>query len=136
RVNQTSRQAAELLREYGRRARSVAGSTRLPSRSFPAVPHLIHSLDLPPSDQILTLWRQSSAAPKSLTVLSPFHAPDGGPIYRLADALGVSELQVGIDSKSLIVPLLKNRVERTKVARYVVPNVDGQPRSLHAKVLE
>lgn len=136
-IDQTSKQAAELLREYGSRASSVVASkVGSDSSVYPDAPILVHSVQRPASEQIVELWRLTGADATAITVLSPFHAPDAGPINRLAKLLGVELVSIGLDAKTLIAPFDQSRFKVAQDVRYVVPAVVGLPRRLHGKIFE
>jgi hypothetical protein len=136
RIEDTSKQAADLLREYSVRASSVAAESDAVSLVFPNAPILVHSVERPAREQILELWRLTNIVPKTLTVLSPFHAPDASPIFRLADGLGVKHVSIGLDPRTLVAPLDQNRLKIKRAVRYVVPDVKAKTRRLHGKVFE
>jgi hypothetical protein len=135
-IDKTSKQAAELLREYGARASSVALKEGLDPSVYPDAPFLIHSVDRPASEQIVELWRLTKNDANAVTVLSPFHAPDAGPIDRLAENLEVGLVSVGLDPKTLIAPFDQKRFKVARKVRYVVPTLEVSVRRLHGKVFE
>jgi hypothetical protein len=135
-IDSTSRQAADLLREYAIRAQDVAAKSGEAIKSFPWSPVLVSSLDRPARDQIIEYWRLQGEQATSLTVLSPFHAPDGGPLDRLASSLGASGVSVGLDPKTRVALFDLDRLKISGTTKYVVPVVDGSPRRLHGKVFE
>lgn len=134
-IEQTSKQAADLLREYAVRASVVADRSGADNSTFPVSAALVHSVERPASDQILELFELAEAEAQAMTVLSPFHTPDAGPIDRLAKALGVNALSIGLDPKTLVAPFDLKRL-KIEGARYVTPVLEGKARPLHGKAFE
>lgn len=132
-IERASPRAAEFLGEHAQRSR-LAGkqSGERPENG----PRLIHTIERPASVQLVEIWNEKGAAAERLTVLTPFHAPDGAPIRRLAAALGAHSLKVGLDRRSLIAPFDRKRLEEGASAGFVVPVFPFADRPLHAKVFE
>lgn len=134
-IDQSSKRAAELLREYGLRASSVVRETP-DFQAFPAAPVLVHSVGRPAIEQITELWRLTEADANTLTVLSPFHSADASPVKRLAESIGVEGVSIGLDPKTLVAPFEQKFLESFRQVRYVVPESQGSSRRLHGKVFE
>lgn len=69
---------------------------------------------------------------EELVVLSPFHAPDAGPVRRLASALQISRLGIAIDEATKATPV----AEHVKGLHYLQRNASGDTRRTHAKWYE
>jgi hypothetical protein len=136
RIERTSKQAADLLREYGVRASFVAAKNSEDSLVFPEAPILVTSIERRADEQILELWQRTNAVPEAITTLSPFHAPDAGPIIRLAESLGIKRVSIGLDPKTLVAPFDQKRFKGEQKVRYVVPAIEGGSRRLHGKIFE
>jgi hypothetical protein len=132
-IERASPRAAEFLGEHAQRSR-LAGkkSGERPEDG----PRLIHTVERSASAQLVDIWNEKGAAAERLTVLTPFHAPDGAPIQRLAAALGARSLNVGLDRRSLIAPFDRKRLEKGASIEFVVPVFQFADRPLHAKVFE
>lgn len=124
--------AAEFLREHAERAAEMAAGANAFTGSGPS---LIHTLTTSASDQIRELWNGANVRTKHLVALTPFHAPDGGPVQRLGQAVRASKIRVGLDSHTLNAPFERERLGRWK-PEFVVPVFDERDRPLHAKVFE
>lgn len=114
------------------RATSVAGDR---ARSDTA--RLIHSLNTPILDQLLTLanarndWRE-------LLVLSPYHSPDAAPIHRLVRELNIKTLKVGVPgdaTEGCTFPFDVSAQWGISVLP-VRPDVEASDRTPHAKWIE
>lgn len=132
-IELASPRAAEFLGEFAQRARSVGKNS---GESPNGDPRLIHTVEHPASTQLVDIWSAKGTPARRLTVLTPFHAPDGAPIQRLATALGAQSLNVGLDCRSLVAPFDRKRLEKGVSAGFVVPVFPFADRPLHAKVFE
>ncbi len=141
-VAKTSVQASVLLAQTAPRARQAGrlqpstattgtGGAQLP-------PRLIHTLSGTAREALQSMFRGQARAADSLTVLSPFHSPDGGPLQRLAGAVRASRLDVGLDGgrSNLVAPFDSGRFKPAVPTRFVLPDVSRNNRRLHAKVFE
>lgn len=138
-IPSASQQAVTLLKLLEKRARTASAT---PSRLTPeqqAAVRLVHTLQSPASSQIAEFWRQQGVPANTLVALAPFHAPDGGPVQRLGNALAVRKIQVGLDPVTLIAPLRqpgRPAIEAAHKFSFVVPRSADSQRHLHAKVFE
>ena len=96
---------------------------------------LVHTLAMPADEQFLDHAARIDDAHR-LTVLSPFHAPTGAPVQRLAREIGVDTLCIGLDSRSLIAPFTGEDVFNTRPDYVIAKREDEDPRRLHAKCFE
>lgn len=125
--------AAEFLREHAERAADMVKGR---SVSTNAAASLIHTLTSTASNQISELWNGANLRAEHLVALTPFHAPDGGPLQRLAQAVrGAPKVRVGLDSHTLNAPFERERLGRWK-PEFVLPVFGERDRPLHAKVFE
>ena len=99
----------------------------------------IHSLATSGKDQMVASALRIGGAWRELTVLSPYHHPNAAPILNLAEAVGVSELLVGVPSREgdpSAFPFQQAR-SRFPGLRTVAPVPSSKPqRNLHAKWFE
>lgn len=97
---------------------------------------LVHTVERPASEQLAALAAQFSL-PRTLTVLSPYHAPSGGPVQRLAAAIGVDEIRIGLDSRYRgFAPFDEALTEFVEPIQYVVADTEHADRFPHAKCFE
>lgn len=133
----SSPQAAKLLDQTARRARHAyrLNSSNAVVGPLPP-PSLVHTLDGTARDALEALFIAEADAAKTVTVLSPFHAPDGGPILRLAKSVDARSLAVGLDGhrKPLVAPFEQGRFKPLLPGRFVVADSHRSNRRLHAKV--
>jgi hypothetical protein len=97
-VERSSMQAAHLMRATAARAGEKARQ-QLKSRlqtELPA-PRLIHTVGLTARQTIEEVFRARYERAESLTILSPFHSRDGGPVLRMASSLKAKRLSIGLD---------------------------------------
>lgn len=135
----TSIQASQLLVQASQRSRGAyqRGDVTAAQNGLPP-PNLIHSLAGTARNRIESVFFAEADHATLLTVLSPFHAPDGGSILRLASSLRAKALSVGMDGSRqvLTAPFDERRFKPALPTRFVLPDAkDGQKR-LHAKVFE
>lgn len=132
RLGRDGTNAAEFLREHAERAANLTrGVPEGPSNG----PTLIHTLTTAASEQIARLWREQAVEADSLVALTPFHAPDGGPLQRLAREVGAQKVRLGLDSHTRVAPFERGRLAGWK-PEFVVPVFAERDRPLHAKVFE
>lgn len=96
---------------------------------------LVHTLATPANEQFLAHATRIDDAHR-LTVLSPFHAPSGAPVQKLARKIGVDTLRIGLDARSLIAPFTDEDVFETQPEYVIAEREDETPRLLHAKCFE
>lgn len=96
---------------------------------------LVHTLATPVNEQFLEHAARIDEAHR-LTVLSPFHAPSGAPVQKLAREIGVDTLRIGLDAHSLIAPFQDEDVFGTQPEYVIAKREDEAPRLLHAKCFE
>lgn len=135
-IASTCPQAADALTQTARRAGTVANRQRATQRVEPLPPRLVHSLSGSARQMLEAIFQSASESLEMLTVLAPFHAPDGGPVVRLARNLSASRVSVGLDGRTLVAPVDPNRFSPPMPFRYVVPEAAEANRRLHAKVIE
>jgi hypothetical protein len=135
-ISGTSKQASELLRFVEGLAKTASNSSNRTVGSFPIEPRLVHTVNAPASQQLIQLCEDQAFQATDVTVLSPFHAPDGGPILKLKDELGAGKLHVGLDRATLIAPFEEKRLKASKELDFVVPKIGNDQRHLHAKVFQ
>ncbi|MDO3523966.1 hypothetical protein [Ralstonia pseudosolanacearum] len=124
-----------ILREYQQRAWDMyraAGATPEADRKA----WLIHTVDQPASGQFAALASAQLEAPTSLTVLSPYHSPSGEPVARLAAAVGVQDLCIGVNARARIAPFDRGAVQFAHPPRYVAADTEDNQRFPHAKCFE
>lgn len=127
---------AEVLAQYAQRASEAFASVESPD-ALPRSCWLVHSLDKTPSVQLLALAKQELKNPVGLTVLAPYHAPSGAPVFRLAKALDVeAAIRIGISGSALIAPFDENTLVLPDTVRYVIADTDHNYRFAHAKCFE
>jgi hypothetical protein len=135
-VQRTSPRASGLLTDCAVRASKSASIAPASSQTKPRTTSLIHTLEQSALEAFEAMWTERDETALTLTVLSPFHAPDGGPMLRLAQAVGAKELSIGLDPRSLVAPFDQGRLPVKPVPRYVSPVAGPTSRPLHAKVFE
>lgn len=96
---------------------------------------LVHTLTTPADEQLLDHAARINDAHR-LTVLSPFHAPSGAPVQKLAQQIGVETLCIGLDASSLIAPFTDEGVFERPPDYVIAEREDEAPRLLHAKCFE
>lgn len=135
----TSPQASQLLSQTAPRARQAyrRNASRVVDGPLPP-PTLVHTLGGAARDALEALFIAHADRAEAVTVLSPFHSPDGGPLLRLAASVEARMLCVGLDGgrKQLMAPFADGRFKPQLPGRYVVPDTSGNNKSLHAKVFE
>ena len=136
RIEETSPQAAGLLREYALRSEKTPSTSTAEALRFPDVPSLITTVEQPASAQIIALSQNVGLKLNSLTVLSPFHSPDAAPIDRLSKEIGLKSIAIGLDPKTHVAPFDLDRLKISDHAQFVLPVTEGRMRPLHGKVFE
>lgn len=126
----------EVLAQYAQRASEAFASVENPD-ALPRNCWLVHSLDKTPSVQLLALAKQELKDPVGLTVLAPYHAPSGAPVFHLAEALNVeAAIRIGISGNTLIAPFDENTIVLPDTVQYVIAVTDHNYRFAHAKCFE
>lgn len=96
---------------------------------------VLHSVEQPILAQLVNHVRPLGPW-KRLTVMAPFHHPNGKPICELAQQIGATELDIALDPADDSAPLRQSDLRTAGVrARFVVPQAEDH-RSLHAKWFE
>ncbi|MCS6507272.1 hypothetical protein NX907_16845 [Burkholderia thailandensis] len=129
-----SAESLDVLHAYRRRAATQlarAGTVDEAARRT----WLVHTLATPADEQFLDHAARIDDAHR-LTVLSPFHAPSGAPVQKLAREIGVDTLRIGLDARSLIAPFTDEDVFDTQPDYVIAKREDEDPRPLHAKCFE
>lgn len=123
-----------ILRAYAYRARQVRAGVGNIDESARRT-WLVHTLLNPAADQFAVLSHRV-AQPATLTVLSPYHSPSGLPVQNLADAVGASNIRVGISRATKRAPFDKPSMRFTRPVEYVVAETEDAQRFPHAKCFE
>lgn len=140
-VQTSSLQAARLLTQTAARALYVHGlnAAAVPTDAH-MQPHLVHTLTDKARNQLEALYTAEVGVgdTESLVVLAPFHAPDGGPLRRLAKTVKAKSLVVGLDGarKNFVAPFSLKKSPPEASIRFVVPDTPSRKKRLHAKVFE
>lgn len=117
--------------DFGARARSAA------QRGFdnPNAPSLVHSVDEPVVEQLKD--RLSPFGPcQSITVMSPYHDPDGGAVERLVRAVDASHAEVAVPSATKESPFPFAATSTWDRPVIPVQPVTPETRFIHAKWYE
>lgn len=115
---------------------AASGKTAIPVDDASRTAWLIDCLDAPTSEQFVSLASTHLGEPSRLTVLSPYHAPSGGPVARMAGALGVKEVRVSLD-KHYVAPFDEETLELPlETTSFVLPVYQSGRNMLHAKHFE
>ena len=136
RVTESSPQAAQLLTDAANLVGPVAllaMTAEREAREFRPV--FIDTLNVPAATTLAQAFKRRFDSARELVSLSPFHSPDGGPVLRLARAVGAQSIAVGLNAKNPIAPFDKAKYKPTLKSRFVLPKGEGLERRLHAKVL-
>jgi len=122
--------APRALQAYQRNASNTPG--QLPP------PALVHTLDGTARETLEALFLAEADSAETVVVLSPFHAPDGGPVLRLAASVDAKWLSVGLDASrpKLVAPFEQGRFKPQLLGNFVRPEASRGQRRLHAKVFE
>lgn len=135
----TSPQAAQLLLQCAPRARQAYRLNAGAAIAGPLPPPtLIHTLRGTARDALEAMFIAEADRAEAVTVLSPFHSPDGGPLLRLAASVEAQSLAIGLDGgrKQLVAPFAHGRFKPHLPGRFVVPETSRNNKRLHAKVFE
>jgi hypothetical protein len=132
----TSQQGMSLLRMVAEAAKAASVASPIAPGKFPQEPRLIHTVNSSAASQLIELCRSQTFKASDLTVLSPFHAPDCGPVLSLKNELGAPKLHIGLDRATYVAPFEKKKVKVGTDLDFVVPKLDDDSRHLHAKVFE
>ncbi|MDR5812062.1 hypothetical protein QCE62_00480 [Caballeronia sp. LZ033] len=135
RLSLLAREDEEILARFARRARAQR-DLYVANAVGPQKVWLVTTLADDAGAQFVDLARRNLAAPKSLTVLSPYFDKDVGAVVRLRDKLGVKKVQYALARKDdrLIAPFLADIPKGNKPGYFVEPPDNGRP--LHAKWFE
>ncbi|MBS0467274.1 MAG: hypothetical protein JSS31_14740 [Proteobacteria bacterium] len=138
-TKRTSPQASQLLVQTAPRARQAyrLNAGAVIAGPLPP-PSLIHTLNGPARDALEANFILGADRAESLTVLSPFHAPDGGSLLRLAVSVDARSLAIGLDGgrKQLVAPFERGRFKPHLPSQFVIPDTPRNNKRLHAKVFE
>jgi hypothetical protein len=141
-ASQTERkslQASRLLAQAAPRARQAyrLNAGKAPTSKLPP-PSLVHTLTATARESLEAIFITEADFAEEVTVLSPYHAPDGGPILRLASSVAAKKLAVGLDGGDgqLFAPFEKDRFKPQLPGRFVLPDSPKNNKRLHAKVFE
>lgn len=123
------------LKHYEERARAK-GETDLRADDDSRTTWLVHTLTRSAANQITELTTATLEQPTGLTVLAPYHSPSGAPIARLAQALDVTDVRIGLSGGSRAAPFKQDILELPANVTYVVPITADGHRFAHAKHFE
>jgi hypothetical protein len=139
RTQATSWQASQLLAQAAPRARQAyrRNSSTSQAGKLPA-PALVQTLTGTARDALEAMFIAEADFADAVTVLSPFHAPDGGPLLRLAASVEAKTLVVGLDGgrRQLVAPFEAKRFKPALPGRFVISDSARNNKPLHAKVFE
>jgi hypothetical protein len=137
-IHRTSYQASQLLTQAARCARMAHQSNAAPPGLQLPPPTLIHTLSGTARESLEAVFIAEADFAEAVTVLSPFHAPDGGPLLRLAASVEAKLLSVGLDggSRQLTAPFEKKRFKPALPGGFVLADTARNNKRLHAKVFE
>lgn len=134
-----SPQASRLLAQTAPRARQVmrANLVKEPTSPLPP-PTLVNTLTGTARETLEAVFIAEADFAEEVIVLSPFHAPDGGPLLRLAASVDAKKLSVGLDGggRRLLAPFEADRFLPQLPHRFVLPDSPKNNKRLHAKVFE
>jgi len=139
RIQASSWQASQVLAQTAPRARQAhrrnANVVRVGALPSPA---LVQTLTDTARESLETLFIAEADFAEEVTVLSPFHAPDGGPLLRLAASVEAKSLAIGLDGgrRQLVAPFETGRFKLTLPGRFVIADSARNNKRLHAKVFE
>jgi len=129
-------QGARVLIEFSERASEQWRAHQADAANRARHTWLLHTLSTPVAEQLETLVPSLGTQMSKLTVMSPYHAPDGAPILGLANALGIKKIALALDPKHHSIALEPKRFKRTKDMSFVLPSLDDESRESHAKWFE
>lgn len=132
---QFSTENLKALKHFEERARAK-GETDLRADHDTRTTWLVHTLSRSAAVQLTELAAGTLELPTSLTVLAPYHSPSGGPVARLAHALEVTDLRIGLSGGSRAAPFKQDILELPEDVSYVVPMTADGHRFAHAKHFE
>jgi hypothetical protein len=136
-VKQTSPQAARVLEQTALRSRQAERANSASGgqgASQGAV--LVQTLSVSAREMLEEVFKAAGEIARSVTILSPYHSPDGGPAVRLAQALGAASLSIGIDGRRMLAPFSAGKFKPAIPGRFVVAETKANNKKLHAKVFE
>lgn len=137
-IHRTSFQASHLLTHAAHCAQK-AHQTKVEPRSLQLPPPtLIHTLSGTARESLEAVFIAEADSAEAVTVLSPFHAPDGGPLLRLSASVEAKQISVGLDGgcRQLTAPFDEVRFKPMLATRFVVADTARNNKRLHAKVFE
>jgi hypothetical protein len=123
------------LKHFEERARAK-GATDLRADHDARTTWLVHTMTRSAAAQLTELAAGTLEQPTALTVLAPYHSPSGGPVARLAHALEVTDLMIGLSGGSRAAPFKQDTLELPEDVTYVVPMTADGHRFAHAKHFE
>ncbi|MCC5610552.1 hypothetical protein LC612_28335 [Nostoc sp. CHAB 5834] len=135
-IEHNSKQAFTVLRETGSYLDSLPKVEPRAIAQGSLAPQLVHTVGTSASETLQSIFLAEEPRAKALTVQAPFHAPDGMPLLRLAAAVNARSLSVGLDENSHLVPFDESRFSPEIFTAFVVPEREGSPKPLHAKIFE
>ncbi|WP_152608057.1 hypothetical protein [Burkholderia sp. A9] len=128
-----SRETRRVLVEYAKRARAAAKAAPPEALRNPTV-WLVHTLELTAADQFAA--RCAEIGPVSqLTVLAPYHDPEGLSVTLLKEETQADSLRVGLSEPKRIAPFDPEREALPAGTEFVVVQ-NREARFAHAKVFE
>ncbi|MBF3971723.1 phospholipase D-like domain-containing protein [Burkholderia pseudomallei] len=134
-----SAKAAASLTYYARRAREVAAAAPAAARLSPTA-WLIHTLNVPASNQFAELVLEHLPTATTLTAYGPYLDPKGEAVCKLAGLCGVPEISLGAqlvrDKYVVRVAPHHSLPAGTRFVVPVVPDPKDLSRFPHAKVFE
>lgn len=126
--------AASVLRHFAERAKPSARA--MAANRSDRTARLVHSLGSTGASKLVAMSSSLGVAPATVTVLSPYHAPDARPVFELAQSLGATNLRIGLHPESKTAPFDEGRLRASKRNfEWVVPAVEHHG-VLHAKAFE
>jgi len=123
------------LKHFEARAR-LKGQTEIPAGHESRTTWLVHTMIRTASRRFADIAMGTLERPDMLRVLTPYHAPSGGPVARLAEELKVDEISIALSGGYPVAPFDENVLELPENVRYVIPITDMGDRFAHAKHFE
>jgi len=139
-----SLRSVSILKQYAKRARTMAARAPAAARNGPRSAWLVHSLERTVETQLGALVAAELEKPVELTVLSPFHSPGADAVAKLAKSCGVIRTYFGLlpvwsemDKAYLnIAPFERGAKHLPKKPNFVTAVTGLTPRRVHAKCFE
>ena len=131
RLTQSSPQLDDLLVQLGERgAAQGAGAEGAQESSA----QLMHTVERDAAMQLREVAIGWSSQYSRLTVMSPFHARDAGPVIEFAKGLGIARIEFALDPRFRTISLDADAFEMPANGAFVVPVLEGDmSRPAHAK---